>query len=84
MTVRIAIFAVLLLGVMLVIRDGRVPEKLSVISRCDAIATPVGQSGTWQACYPGKIDGIRNLEEDGCTYVSSEGKAQIWQCRSDD
>lgn len=83
MSLRIVIFAVLVLAVMLVIKDGRIPEKLSVISRCETVATPLGQTGTWKACYPGKIDGIRSLDDEGCTYVSTEGEAQIWKCTED-
>ena len=81
--IRFALIAAVAIGVMLVVRDGRVIRHFGLVARCSTVSTPLGQTGTWKECEPGKIDGRRDLTDDGCKLVRTEGKVDIWQCLDD-
>jgi len=36
--------------------------------------------GTWKACYRGKIDGRRDLKDQGCEVIRATVDVDIWQC----
>jgi hypothetical protein len=80
MVIRIAVIGVLAIAVMMLVKDGRVVRELEVVSRCEVVATPTGQAGTWQACHAGKIDGRKDLTEQGCNKIRSTKDVDIWQC----
>ena len=88
MVIRVLLVAVLVLGLMLAIRDGRLTRKLGLISKCQTVATPAGQLGQpqpgetveFRQCTKGLIDGRRSLKNDGCTVVDEQGKIDVWRC----
>ncbi|MFN8187458.1 MAG: hypothetical protein U0R69_10310 [Gaiellales bacterium] len=80
MVIRIAVIGVLAIAIMLLVKDGRVVRELEVVSRCEVVATPTGQVGTWQACTAGRIDGRKDLSELGCEKIRSTKDIDIWQC----
>lgn len=83
MVIRFALIGVLLVGGMLAIRDGRLTRHFGVVARCETIDTPFGQSGVFKECHKGKIDGRRDLTENGCKVVRTDGDVDVWQCLPD-
>jgi len=41
---------------------------------------PRGETGAWQKCIAGRLQGAPNLSRQGCTSVSSVGKIEFWRC----
>jgi hypothetical protein len=80
LVIRVVVVAVLALGLMLVIKDGRLTAKAKLVSRCQTVATPLGQTGQYRECTKGLIDGRRDLEGDGCAIVDSHGDVDVWRC----
>jgi hypothetical protein len=80
LVVRVIIVAILALALMLVLKDGRLTAKIGLVSRCETIATPVGQNGEWRQCKAGLIDGRRNLKDENCKRVTTRGKIDVWRC----
>jgi len=87
MVIRVLLVAALALGLMFVIRDGRLTKKLGLVSKCETIATPPGQpqpqpgqTVEFRQCTKGLIDGRRDLKNDGCTIVNEQGKIDVWRC----
>jgi hypothetical protein len=83
MVIRVIAVAVLVLAAMLVLKDGRLTAKAHLISHCQTVATPLGQTGEWRECTKGLIDGHRDLKDDSCTLQSSQGKIDVWRCDPD-
>jgi len=88
MVIRVLLVAALALGLMLVIKDGRLTAKLGLVSKCQTVATPPGQytqpqpgeTIAFQQCTKGLIDGRRDLKNDGCTVIDEHGKIDLWRC----
>jgi hypothetical protein len=78
--IRFGLIAAVAIGIMLVIRDGRVVRHFGLVARCETISAPLGEKGTWKECEPGRIDGRRDLTDDGCKLVRTQGTIDIWQC----
>lgn len=73
--------ALLIFVVMVLIKDGRLFHRHgSVTGGCHAVAAPVGDVASWQACRAGKLDTAPDLSRFGCTSVRVEGKTTYWRC----
>ena len=72
--------AVCILAVMVAIKDGRILRKAGLTGGCTAMVTPRGETGAWQKCTAGRLQGAPNLSRQGCTSVSSVGKIEFWRC----
>ena len=44
------------------------------------VAAPAGQTGHWQACDPGSLQGAPDLTRQGCKSVGLVGKTEYWRC----
>ena len=76
----VLVVAVLAAAFMATIKDGRVPHKLGLTGGCTAVATPQGQSGAWERCVPGKLEGAPDLSRQGCVPTGTYRKAEFWRC----
>ena len=70
----VALAAALILALMIAIKDGRLFHHAGLSGSCAAVATPSGQTGAWQRCTAGKLQGAPNLTRQGCTAVARAGK----------
>ena len=77
---RVLLGAVLILALMIAIKDGRILRKAGLAGSCAAVATPTGESGAWQRCTPGKLQGAPSLSRQGCTSVRVVGNLEYWRC----
>jgi hypothetical protein len=76
----VAAAAVLIVALMVAIKDGRVLRAAGLTGRCTAVAAPAGESGAWQRCTAGKLEGAPNLSRQGCTVTGTAGKTEYWRC----
>jgi len=73
-------FAVVVLALMLVIKDGRLLRQTGLSGSCASVATPKGQTGSWVKCTSGKLQGAPNLSRQSCKSVETLGKVEYWTC----
>jgi hypothetical protein len=76
----VLIGALLVLTLMVVIKDGRVLRKAGMTGGCTVLTAPAGDSGSWAACTPGKLQGAPDLTRQSCTSVKVVGKTEYWHC----
>ena len=79
----ILVAAVLVFALMLAIKDGRLMQKAGLKGGCSMIQTESQETGTWQACTPGKLQGAPDLSRQSCTSVKKVGKTEYWHCPAD-
>jgi hypothetical protein len=72
--------AACILAVMVAIKDGRILHSAGLTGGCSAIVTPRGETGAWQKCVAGRLQGAPDLRRQGCTAVSTHGKTALWRC----
>jgi hypothetical protein len=72
----------LIVAVMVAIKDGRALRETGLVASCFAVAAPVGQSGFWEACRPGKLEGRPNLGRRSCKSAGLVGNLEYWRCPS--
>ena len=80
MFLRILIVALLIVGVMLAVKDGRVLRDAGLTGSCSSVALPTGQSGYWKACREGKLSGRPDLSREGCSPRGVSGRLEYWRC----
>lgn len=76
----VVVVAALILAVMIAIKDGRLLRTSGLTGGCTSVATPRGETGAWQRCTAGKLQGAPSLTRQGCTSVSRSGKTEYWRC----
>ncbi|TMJ94041.1 MAG: hypothetical protein E6G67_10645 [Actinobacteria bacterium] len=76
----VLVAAALILAFMVAIKDGRILRKTGLTGGCSAMVAPRGETGAWQKCIAGRLQGAPNLSRQGCTSVSSVGKIEFWRC----
>ena len=79
---RIFFAAALIVAAMVVIKDGRALERTGLLSSCQVVATPAGQTGYWEACRAGKLEGHPNLTRRSCVSHGIADRLEYWRCPS--
>jgi hypothetical protein len=79
MLLRILIIGALAIGLMIAIKQGTLLKGLGLLSNCEVVETPRGETGEWRACTEGKLDGRRNLS-DICKPMGFSGEFEYWSC----
>jgi hypothetical protein len=65
---------------MFAVKDGRLLEKAGLTGSCSQIPTPRGQTGFWEACRAGKLEGQPDLGRRSCTHAGASGGVAYWRC----
>jgi hypothetical protein len=76
----VLVVAVLVVALMASIKDGRVLRKAGLTGSCSSVTAPAGQTGDWQKCTAGRLEGAPDLSRHGCTSVKALGKSEWWRC----
>jgi hypothetical protein len=76
----VLVCGLLIFALMAVIKDGRVLRKAGLTGGCTAVAAPAGQTGSWERCVPGKLEGAPDLSRQGCSLATTYRKSELWQC----
>jgi hypothetical protein len=71
---------ILIFALMVAIKDGRVLRKAGLTGGCTSVAAPAGQTGSWERCVPGKLEGAPDLSKQGCNVAETYGKTELWRC----
>jgi hypothetical protein len=79
----VIVCAVLIFVAMALIKDGRVLRTVGLTGGCSAVAAPSGQTGSWERCVPGKLQGAPDLSRQGCISAGIYNKAELWRCPAD-
>jgi hypothetical protein len=79
---RMFVIAALIVGGMIAIKDGRPLKKTGLVATCAAVAAPPGQTGYWEACKPGKLEGRPNLTRRSCNSAGVVANVEYWRCPS--
>jgi len=77
---RVVLAAAVILALMIAIKDGRVARKVGLTGSCAAVAAPAGQTGSWERCLKGKLEGAPDLSGHGCTSAGMVAGAEYWRC----
>jgi hypothetical protein len=72
--------AILVFALMFAIKDGRLMRKAGLTGGCTVLAVQAADTGSWQACTPGKLQGAPDLTRQSCTSVKKVGKTEYWHC----
>jgi hypothetical protein len=76
----VLVVAALIVCLMAVIKDGRLLRRAGLSGSCATVVTPRGETGAWQRCTPGWLQGAPDLHREGCTVASTQGKVEFWRC----
>ena len=79
---RAAAVVLLVVATMVTIKDGRALRETGLISSCSSVAAPAGQTGYWEACRPGKLEGRPDLKRRSCQSVGVSANVEYWRCPS--
>jgi hypothetical protein len=81
MFIRIAVVTALIAGSMAVVADGRLIERAGLVGRCTAVAGPGDdESGSWQACHSGVLEGRPDLTKKSCVSKTIREDVEYWLC----
>ena len=76
----VLVAAFLILALMVAIKDGRFLREVGITGGCRAVAPPSGESGSWLACDPGRLQGAPDLTRQGCKSETHVGRTEYWRC----
>ena len=77
---RFFLVCVFIAGALVAVKNGNVLQRAGLSGSCAAIATPHGQTGFWQACRPGRLEGQPDLSRRSCTPAGARGEIAYWRC----
>jgi hypothetical protein len=80
MLLKILVAGALLIGVMVVIRDGTVLRDAGLLSRCQAVTVNGKSDPTMLNCSKGRLDGFPDMSTKSCHLISAHAQNQYWRC----
>lgn len=80
MLLRIVLVTAAIAVAMGAIKDGRVLSQAGIVATCNAVAAPAGQTGVWQACKAGKLEGRHDLTRSSCVSQGTARGLEYWRC----
>jgi hypothetical protein len=82
MVVRIVLLAAVIAATLIIVQQKHVLQNAGLTGYCTAIATPVGQTGYWHECHPGKLTGTPELTRSSCERAGTVGAVERWRCET--
>ena len=80
MLLKIFVAGALLIGVMAVIRDGRVLRDAGLLSHCSAVAFNGQADPTLLSCSKGRLDGWPDMTNHSCNLIAVHPSREYWHC----
>jgi hypothetical protein len=78
----IVVVAALIVALMVVIKDGRVLQSAGLTGGCSHVSA-ASDGAEYEACKPGKLEGLPDLTKRGCKPAGTVGRVQYWSCPAD-
>ena len=82
MLLKIFIVGALAIGVMAVIRDGRVLRDAGLLSRCSPVAVNGQGDPTLLSCTKGRLDGWPDMTAQSCNLIAVHPSREYWRCQA--
>lgn len=82
MLLKIIVVGAIAIGVMAVIRDGRVLRDAGLLSRCSSVAVNGRDDGTLLSCTKGRLDGWPDMTNQSCNLVAVHPTHEFWRCQA--
>jgi hypothetical protein len=79
MVIRIVLAAVLIFGVMVAVKDGRLLRAAGLTGSCAVIQT-AADGEQMEACSSGKLEGAPDLSKNGCSADGLYAGRIYWRC----
>jgi hypothetical protein len=79
MLIRVVIAAVLIFGVMVGIKDGRLTRQIGLAGSCQVVQTAADGTQV-DACHGGRLAGRPDLSSKSCTSTGFSGAFEYWRC----
>ena len=79
MLARVLVVAVLILGLMVAIKDGRLARSAGLTGACWTLKSS-SDGSELDVCRPGKLEGRPDLSGHGCTSTGIKGRYEYWHC----
>jgi hypothetical protein len=80
MLLKILVAGALLIGVMAVIRDGRVLRDAGLLSHCSPVAVNGQADPTLLGCSKGRLDGWPDMTSQSCNLIAVHPSREYWRC----
>jgi hypothetical protein len=80
MLLKILVAGALLIGVMAVIRDGRVLRDAGLLSHCSPVAVNGQADPTLLGCSKGRLDGWPDMTGQSCNLIAVHPSREYWRC----
>jgi hypothetical protein len=80
MLLKILVAGALLIGVMAVIRDGRVLRDSGLLSHCSPVAVNGQADPTLLGCSKGRLDGWPDMTGQSCNLIAVHPSREYWRC----
>jgi hypothetical protein len=77
---RVVLAAAAVAFALVAVSGGDVLERTHLVGGCNAIATPSGEAGAWQACRPGRLEGPPDLSHRSCNRRGLVAEVELWRC----
>jgi hypothetical protein len=77
---RMFAIATLIIATMIAIKDGRPLTKTGLVAVCAEVQPPPGQTGYWEACKAGKLEGRPDLTRRPCDRAGMRDNIEYWRC----
>jgi hypothetical protein len=82
MVLKILIVGALAIGLMAVIRDGRVMRDAGLLSSCNQVTLGGKVDSTLMSCSKGRLDGFPDLTNKACHLTSVNRHYEYWRCEA--
>jgi len=79
MVTRIILTGLVVVGLMVGIKDGRILRMTGLTGSCTAVQT-LADGTQLEACRAGKLDGMPDLSRQGCTDIGTAVSREYWKC----
>lgn len=80
MLLKILVVGAVLIGMMAVIRDGRVLRDAGLLSRCNAVTINGQADPTLLSCSKGRLDGWPDMTSQSCNLIAVHPNREYWRC----
>ena len=77
---RIALVTIVVGCLLVAVSKGSLLAKVGLLGSCQAVQSPRGVEGAWQACHSGRLAGRPDLRRDACHSRGIVDGLEYWQC----